>query len=390
MRKICVITGSRADYGLLCPLMQEIKKDAALKLQLVVADAHLSSYLGYAYRSPGKNGFKIDSKVRILGSANNEIGVASAIGRGIQGFATAFRRLSPDIIVVLGDRYEILAACIAAMVLRKPIAHIHGGESTEGAIDEAIRHSITKIAHIHFPATEEYRKRIVQLGENPNRIFLCGALGLDNIKRLKLLSRPEFEQSVKFKLGRLNFLVTYHPVTLEPNMARKQFQSLLSALDDFRDAKIIFTKPNSDMEGNIIAKMIDQYVSHSRERTKAFTSLGQIRYLSAIKFADAVIGNSSSGIIEAPEFHVPTVNIGIRQKGRVAAQSVIHCSPQTGDIIHAIHKALSEPFKEKIKSVRNPYVGGTVAAKIKHKLKTIMITPTFIQKKFYDLPIDRL
>jgi UDP-N-acetylglucosamine 2-epimerase (non-hydrolysing)/GDP/UDP-N,N'-diacetylbacillosamine 2-epimerase (hydrolysing) len=383
-RKICVITGTRADYGLLYGLMKEIQTDTDLQLQLIVTGMHLSPEFGLTYRTIEEDRFTIDAKVEMLLSSDTPVGIAKSIGLGVIGFADAIERLKPDIIVVLGDRYEILAAVQAALVARIPVAHIHGGETTEGLIDEAIRHSITKMAQIHFVAAEPYRKRVIQMGENPERVFNFGAPGLDNIVNLKLLNLSEFEQSIGFKLGVLNFLVTFHSVTLSENGPEFAMTELFAAFDCFPDAKIIFTKPNSDTDGRRIVHMIDDYVAKNPNKAIAFVSLGQLRYLSAVKHVDLVIGNSSSGLIEVPALKKPTINIGERQAGRLKASSVVDCEETKKDIHAAMLKALSPEFQQQLVSVKSLYGSGNASQKIKDYLK-IVDTHNILMKKFFDI-----
>lgn len=383
-RKICVVTGTRAEYGLLYWLMKEIDEDPDLSLQIVVTGMHLSPEFGLTYQVIEKDGFKIDEKVEMLLSSDTPVGIAKSMGVATMGFAEAFERLRPDLLVVLGDRYEILTAAQAAMVARIPIAHIHGGETTEGLIDEAIRHSVTKMAHLHFVAAEPYRKRVIQLGEHPGRVWNVGATAIDNIHRLKLMEKEEFENSIHFHLRRKTFLVTYHPVTLNKTGPYHAMKELLKALDTFKDAQIIFTKSNSDTEGRLINQMIDEYVRQNPERSIAYTSLGQLRYLSAIRHSDVVIGNSSSGLVEAPFFQKPTVNLGDRQNGRLKAESIIDCKENSDDIILAITKALSVDFQEILKHITSPYGTGKVAQKIKKILKDVSLEDV-LMKKFYDM-----
>ena len=382
-RKICVVTGTRAEYGLLYWLMKEIKDDPDLELQLVVTGMHLSTEFGLTYRKIEEDGFTIDVKVEMLLSSDTPVAIAKSIGLGVIGFADAFERLRPDIIVLLGDRFEILAAAQTALIAKIPLAHLHGGESTEGLIDEAIRHAVTKMAHLHFVASEPYRKRVIQMGEDPGLIFNFGAPGLDNINKLQLLNKEEFEQSINFKLGNINFLVTYHPVTLLSDATELSMASLLSALKFFPEAKIIFTKPNADTHGRIIIDMINRYVEDNRNNTVIFTNMGQKLYLSAIKHVDAVIGNSSSGLTEVPLFKKPTINLGDRQRGRLKAKSVIDCEENTEAIIAAIKKALSPEFQKTLASVNSLYGYGDVSPKIKDILKSINLD-RIIMKKFYN------
>jgi len=382
MRRICVVTGTRAEYGLLYWLMKEIQADRELQLQVMVTGMHLSPEFGLTYKIIEEDGFIIDAKVEMLLSSDTPIGIAKSIGLGVIGFADALERLKPDIMVVLGDRYEILAAVQAAMVARIPIAHIHGGELTEGAIDEGIRHAVTKLAHFHFAAAEPYRRRIIQLGEQPNTVFTVGAPGLDNIKNLQLLDREDFEKATGFKLGKLNFMVTYHPETLGNTSSSETMFNLLNALDHFCDAHIIFTRPNSDADSRVINRMLDKYVERAKERTAVFTSLGQLNYLSALKHVDVVIGNSSSGIIEAPACHVATVNIGDRQKGRLKSDSVIDCDASVQSVVAAINKALSTEFRKITNESLPPYGDGNASQHIKHHLKSAVLTT---RKIFFDI-----
>lgn len=382
MRKICVITGSRAEYGLLYWLMKDILADPELQLQLIVTGMHLSPEFGLTYQIIEEDGFFIDSKIEMLLSSDTPVGITKSIGLGVISFADTLERFKPDIMVVLGDRYEILAATQAALVARIPVAHIHGGETTEGAIDESIRHAITKMSQLHFVAAEPYRKRVIQMGEHPATVFNVGAPGLDNIRRIPLLDRNQLEDSIGFRLGIMNFLVTYHPATLGAISPLHAMQELLKALDKFPESQIIFTKPNSDTDGRIIGQMIDEYTQCNKGRTHVFTSMGQIRYLSALQYVDAVIGNSSSGIIEAPAFHVPTVNIGVRQSGRLKADSIIDCLETSESIVTAINRALSPEFREKCQKCVSLYGCGDAVFQILKHLKQNELGTT---KIFYDL-----
>ncbi len=386
-RKICIVTGTRAEYGLLYWLMKEIQADPDLVLQIVATGMHLSPEFGLTYRKIEEDGFRINEKVEMLLSSDTPVGIAKSIGLGVIGFADAIDRLKPDIVVILGDRFEIFAAAQAAMIARIPIAHIHGGETTEGAIDEAMRHAITKMSHFHFTAAEPYRQRVIQLGESPERVLNYGAPGLDNLKKLALLDKKAFEKAIDFQLGNLSFLITYHPVTLCDTGPEKPINELFQAIDHFLDAKIIFTKANADTAGRIINQKIDAYVKKNTQRAKVFTSMGQLLYLSAIKNADIVIGNSSSGIVETPAFHKPTVNIGMRQQGRLKAASIIDCKEKEQAIVAAIKKGLSPEFNEISKNAVNPYGQGDVFYKIKEYLKKVSLRD-ILMKKFYDVSHD--
>lgn len=386
MKKICIITGTRAEYGLLYWLIKAVNDDADLELQLVVTGMHLSPEFGLTYKEIEKE-FKINKRIEMLLSSDTPIGVSKSMGLAQISFAEAFDELRPDIVVVLGDRYEIFAAASAAMIARIPIAHLHGGELTEGAFDDAIRHSITKMAHLHFTATEEYRNRVIRLGENPNTAFNVGGMGIENIKRLNLLSKEELEKSISFKLDQKNILVTFHPVTLEKRTAKEQFKELLDAIDDLQNTRIIFTKANSDTDGRVINQMIDEYVSKNAHKSIAFVSLGQLRYLSALRFVDCVVGNSSSGLLEAPSFKIGTINIGDRQKGRIKACSVLDCEPTKAGICAAFERVYSEEFQSSLKSVKNPYGDGCASRQIIEILKKADFG-NILKKQFYDLRQD--
>jgi len=383
MRKICVVTGTRAEYGLLYWLMREIDSSNDFSLQLIVTGMHLSREFGLTYTQIEADGFRIDRKVEMLLSSDSDVAVAKSMGVALSGFAEAFAEMRPDLLVVLGDRFEIFSAVVAATVVRIPIAHLHGGETTEGAFDESFRHSITKMSHFHFTATEIYRQRVIQLGEQPEKVFNVGAPGLDNVQRLVLLSKRELEESIDFILGERNLLITFHPVTLEDSTAESQFAQLLAALDVLEDTKLIFTKANADIDGRVINGMIDEYVSYNMHKAIAYTSLGQLRYLSAMKYVDGVVGNSSSGLLEAPSFKIGTVNIGDRQAGRIKALSVIDCKPAQKDIGKALEILYSESFQMKLKNVINPHGCGDVAQRIVSVLRESSFYGV-LKKSFYD------
>lgn len=383
MRKICVITGTRAEFGLLRPLIELIDKDKNLQLQLIATGMHLSPEFGYTLDEIIASGFVVDKKVECLLSSDTSVGVSKSIALAISGFADALEELQPDLVVVLGDRTEILGAVIAAGMANIHIAHLHGGETTEGAYDEAIRHSITKFSHLHFTSTEAYRKRVIQLGEQPNTVFNVGAIGLDAIKKLKLLSREEFENSIGLKLKKRNVLITYHPVTLDKEAPIETFENILQALDELTDTALIFTHANSDKNGRIINKMITQYVNTHKDKAIEFKSLGQLRYLSALQFVDFVIGNSSSGMTEVPAFHIPTINIGDRQRGRICNESVINSNNSLEDIKKSITFALDKQFRETIQQQEMLYGDGTAAEKILKVIKEHTIIP--LKKSFYDI-----
>jgi len=382
-RKICIITGTRAEYGLLYWLMREVKKTYDLELQIIVTGMHLSPEFGLTYKQIEHDGFTINEKVEMLLSSDSEIGITKSVGVGVIGFADALSNLSPDLVVVLGDRFEIFAAVTAAMIMKIPVAHLHGGEATEGLIDEAIRHSITKMSHLHFTATEDYRRRVIQLGEHPDMVFNVGAAGIDNIKKLNLLSKHEFEQSIQFKLARKNLLVSFHPVTLENTTSQAQFNHLLNAMDKLEGVNIIFTKSNADTDGRVINSMIDDYVSCHLDTAIVFDSLGQLRYLSAMQYVDGVVGNSSSGLLEAPSFTIGTINIGDRQRGRIKAASVIDCLPTEESISESLQKLFSVEFTEYVKQTVSPFGDGGVAEKITETIRSINLEG-IIKKQFYD------
>ena len=382
-RKICIVTGSRADYGLLYWLIKEVEKDKNLKLQLIVTGMHLSSKFGSTYKEIEKD-FKIDKKINISLYSDTSEGISRSMGIAQTSFSKAYKKLKPDIIVVLGDRFEIFSAVSSAMISRIPIAHIHGGEATEGLIDEAIRHCITKMSHIHFTATDEYSKRVIQLGEAPNKVFNVGGAGIENIKRLKLLTKEEFEKSINFKLNIKNILVTFHPVTLERKTSKKHFQEILNSLDELKDTNIIFTKANSDVDGKIINQMIDKYTRKNSDKSIGVASLGQLNYLSALKHIDVIVGNSSSGISEAPSFKIATINIGDRQNGRIKAESVVDCLSNKKDIKRAIKRVYSDEFKNLLKNVKNPYGNGYASKKIIKVLKTIKLDK-ILKKPFFNI-----
>ena len=384
MRKICVVTGSRAEYGLLSGLMRAIKEDKELQLQVIATNMHLSPEFGLTYREIEKDGFQVDKKVQMLLSSDTPNATTKSVGLATIGFADAYEDLQPDLLVVLGDRFEILAAVTAALFFKIPVAHLHGGEITEGAYDDCIRHAITKMSHLHFTSTEAYRQRVIQLGEQPDRVFYVGAIGVENIKRMPLMSKEELEESIGFELGEKSLLVTYHPVTLEDHTAADQCKSLLEALDEFPDYKIIFTLPNSDTDGRVIIRLINEYVSLHSEHCMAIPSLGLRRYLSALHCVSAVVGNSSSGIIEVPSFGIPTLDIGDRQKGRIAAESVWHCDVAKCGIVEGLKKVLSPLWITSAKNAQNPYDKEDTIASI-HKIIRTYPLEGLQKKSFYNI-----
>ncbi len=381
-RKVCVITGARADYGLLRWVMQGIKEAPELELQVVACGMHLSPEFGLTYRAIEADGFRIDRRVESLTSSDTAVGLAKSMGLGLIGFADALAELRPDIVLVLGDRFEIHAAVSAALVARIPVAHLHGGELTFGAIDDALRHSITKMSHLHFVATEEYRQRVIQLGEQPDRVFVVGGLGVDSIMRLDLLDRTELESALEFKLCPRNLLITFHPETLESSSPADQLAELLAALDALDDTGLIFTMPNADTGGRELIRMIDDYVSRNGN-ARAYTSLGQLRYLSCIAHVDGVVGNSSSGLLEAPSFRKASVNIGERQRGRIQAASVINCCADRQSIGEALDRLYSPEFQASLAHVHNPYGDGGASEKVVQVLQTHSLDDV-VKKMFFD------
>jgi GDP/UDP-N,N'-diacetylbacillosamine 2-epimerase (hydrolysing) len=383
MKKVAVVTGSRAEYGLLKPLLYAINNSDQLQLLLLVTGMHLMPEFGNTYLQIEEDGFKINAKIDDGLKGDTAKDISRAVGKATIGFAETLHSLRPELMVVLGDRSEILAAVTAAVIFNIPVAHIHGGETTEGAYDEFIRHAITKMSHLHFASCERYRKRIIQLGEHPSTVFNVGAIGIDSIKKLPLMDKPTFEAAIGKTLDKKAVLITFHPVTLEKNTAKEQFGTLLEVLDKLKETTLIFTKPNSDKDGLVIGEMIDNYVNLKPDKAVAFFSLGQHRYLSALQHVDFVIGNSSSGIIEVPYFKKPSINIGDRQKGRITPDSVIHCKPRRQNIIEAIKKANSKDFNEKVQAQRQLYGDGHTTEKIVKQLTTL--DTKSLKKIFYDL-----
>jgi GDP/UDP-N,N'-diacetylbacillosamine 2-epimerase (hydrolysing) len=386
-RRVALVTGTRAEYGLLQGLMKEIQADPDLDLQLVVTGMHLAPEFGLTWQDIEKDGFTIDRTIDMLLSSDTPLGTAKSMGLGMIGLADALSSLAPDIVVLLGDRFEMLSAAAAALVLGIPIAHIHGGEITLGAMDDAIRHGITKMSHLHFTAAEPYRKRVVQLGEDPARVYNVGALGVENIRQMELMDQAELEDGIGMKLGPDSILVTFHPVTLEPGLSEPQFNELLSALDERPGLRILFTAANADAEGRKINAMIETYVAENKDRSVFVHSLGQKRYLGALNCIGAMVGNSSSGLVEAPSFGLPTINIGRRQEGRIRAATVIDVPPERSAILAALDKALSKEFRESVKNSFNPYESPDTARRIKDAIKETDLSK-LCPKMFYDLPND--
>jgi len=386
MRKIAVITGARADYGLLYWVIKGIHDDPDLELQLIVTGMHLSPEFGLTVKDIERDGFPIVERVEMLLSSDTEEAISLSMGMGLIGFAKIYHKLKPDIVVVLGDRFELHAAVSAAIPFRIPIAHIHGGEATEGVIDEVIRHSITKMSHIHFASNEHYKKRIIQMGEKPDNVYCFGSPGIDNIFKLKLFSREGLCKELNITGNKKIGVVTYHPVTLDTNKGEEQIIELLGALIGTEDVFWVFTLTNADTNGRIIIEKIDEFVKKYPKIAKHFDSLGQVRYLSLLKHADVMVGNSSSGIIEAPTFDLPVVNIGDRQSGRVRARNVIDVSECKEDAItKAIARGMSVGFRRSLKGEKNPYGEGCASEKIIEILRTTSLGDKIIKKRFCEI-----
>jgi GDP/UDP-N,N'-diacetylbacillosamine 2-epimerase (hydrolysing) len=383
-RKVCVVTGSRAEFGLLRLLMHQIRKSDCFELQVLATGMHLAPQFGSTYKEIQDEGFEIAQRVDMRLEGDSPTSVIKSMGIGLIGFADAFDALHPDLVVVLGDRFEIFAAAAAATVARIPIAHLHGGESTEGAIDEAFRHSTTKMAHLHFVAAEEYRSRVIQLGEHPDRVFTIGGLGIDNIKSMQLLGKEELEAQLAFRFGARSLLVTFHPATLDKRSAGTQVRELLAALGELNETNLVFTAPNADPEGGEIRELIEAFVA-THGNAKLFASLGSLRYLSCLQYVDGVVGNSSSGLIEVPAFRKGSINIGDRQRGRLKASSVIDCEPSRADIAQAISHLYSDQFKASLVNVVNPYGDGGASEAIVGILERWDFG-SLLKKEFYEFP----
>jgi GDP/UDP-N,N'-diacetylbacillosamine 2-epimerase (hydrolysing) len=384
MRKVCLFTSTRADWGLLRGLAEKIRDDVSLELMLIVSGSHLSRAHGMTVCEIRNEGFGEFEEVDILKFDDDETGVCRTMGLALSSYGQTLRRLSPDILTVLGDRYETFCIVAAAQILKIPVAHLHGGETTEGAIDEAFRHSITKMSHLHFPSADLYRNRIVQMGESPERVFNVGALGIQNIRKLKLWTKQQLSRSLGFDFDRPYFLVTFHPVTLERSTATEQIEQLLLALNHFPDHKVVFTKANADSGGTEINRCMDRYAEINPGRCLSVFSLGHLRYLSAVAHCEAVVGNSSSGILEAPVLNVPTVNIGDRQKGRLRVDSILDCSPALGEIIKALTLAISPAFRRKISGCKHPAEKPETAERIAETLRFHNLDG-ILKKNFHDL-----
>lgn len=380
-KKICVVTSTRAEYGLLRPLIKRINDDSELTLLLAVTGSHLSYKFGHTVDEIIKDNFPIDKSIEIPLETNSSLAMANSMSFALSAFSQYFFQKKPDMVVILGDRYEAFAIATAAALCKIPISHIHGGETTEGALDEFFRHSITKMSYLHFTSCETYRQRVIQLGENPKRVFNVGALGIENIKKLRLLDLEAVAKIINIDVTKPYCMITFHPVTLDENTAEEQFSQLLKAIDKYENIQFIFTKANSDTDGDKINKLIDDYAKR-KENVRAFFSLGVINYLSAMKYSKMVIGNSSSGIIETPSFKIPTINIGDRQKGRIQATSVINCLPFAEDISSAIDTAFIADYSNSV----NPYEGKDTSQDIINIIKNAFSNDRItLKKSFYDI-----
>lgn len=384
MRKICFVTGTRAEYGLLSRLIRLVKDSRDCELQIIATNMHLMPEYGNTYQEILKDGFSIDEMVPMPKISDDDYGVVASMAVEMQGVNDAFKKLTPDMIVILGDRYEMLVVASVAMLNHIPIAHLHGGEITEGAMDDSIRHAITKLSHLHFTATEEHRNRVIQLGEQPDRVFNVGAIGVENLKRIPITPKEELEKDIDFILDENTIQVTYHPVTLGTRTIEDEIVDFLKAMDNFPQLRILFTMPNSDQGGDIIRKHIEEYCVANSTRCKAFTSLGMKRYISVIQYVRAVVGNSSSGLIEVPSAHVPTLNIGDRQKRRTRGESVYDCGSSCQEIVEGMNIILSDEFRNKARTAENPYEKEGTAEKIYKVISTVPLYK-LIHKSFYDL-----
>lgn len=385
MKKIIVLTATRAEYGLLSPIIKKLMGEDDIQVEVVVTGMHLSPEFGYTYKEIEADGVKITKKIEILMSSDTACGISKSMGLAMISFAEYFEESKPDALLVLGDRYETLAVCCVAMNAQIPIIHMYGGETTEGAIDEAVRHSISKMSYLHFTSTEEYRKRVIQLGEDPNRIFCVGAMGVENVKKIELFSKDELEKSLAIKLRNKYALVTFHPVTLEQNSVEEEICQLINAIEQFPDLDFIITKANADKGGKTINRLLDEF-SKKRDNVHLFDSLGRKRYLSAVKYCEMVIGNSSSGLVEVPSFKKPTINIGNRQKGRIRGETVIDAIPQTESITNAICLARTDEYKKICENSVNPYEKIDTSSQIVAKIRSeILFANLSLMKKFYDI-----
>lgn len=385
MKKLTIVTATRAEYGLLAPIIKRFISEPEIDVRVAVTGAHLSPEFGMTVKEIESDGIPIDKKIEILMSSDTPVAISKSMGLALISFAEYFEESKPDALMLLGDRYETLAVACAAMNARIPIIHLYGGEATEGAIDEAVRNAITKMSFLHFTSTEEYKHRVIQMGEAPDRVFCVGAMGVENAKNVKLLSKKELEKEIGFSLGDKYAVLTFHPVTLESNTAERQTNELLQAIIKAPDINFLCTKANADADGRIINKLIEKY-AEEYPNIHLVDSLGAKRYLSAVSHSEFVIGNSSSGIVEVPSFKIPTINIGDRQLGRIQAESIINCEPQENRIFEAIKKAMSKEFKDRLDNIKNPYGDGNISVKILDIIKDFFTNEKIVlKKKFYDI-----
>ena len=382
-RKVCVVTGGRADYDLLKLLMREIQKSRYFKLQVLATGSHFLAKFGSTYRQILRDGFRMDARVDMKPVGDSAVALGKAMSIGISGISRALEKLRPDLMICLGDRYEVLGAAIAATLVGVPIVHLHGGELTEGAYDDAFRHAITKMAHFHFVSTTAYRNRVIQMGEQPSRVFQVGALGVDNVLATPFISRKELEKNLRFRFQPTNLLVTFHPATLEPRKVKRQTQALLQALQTLPKTGLIFTMPGADKGSTTIWKEICTFVK-KHPHSKAFRALGSRVYLSCMREADGVVGNSSSGLLEAPVLKKPVVNIGERQRGRLAPANVVSCPGNPIAIRRALTRILSKNFRHRCADLKNPFGSGSAAQRIVARLRSFP-DHSSCQKRFYDL-----
>lgn len=390
MKKLCVVTATRAEYGLLRPLIAKISEDEYFELCLVVTGTHLSQKFGYTITEIEKDGFCISEKIDIFNDDFSDVGICKAMGVASGKFGEMYGRQKPDMLIILGDRYELMPICSSATIMGIPIAHISGGELTEGVIDEAVRHCVTKMSYLHFPGCERYRQRIIQLGEQPERVFNYGDIGVENIRNMEYLSKKQLEESLEIPLDKPFASVTFHPVTLEKGTAESQTRELIAALQRYPNIDFIVTMANADSQGEIINKIFKECERES-ENIFLFSSLGIQRYLSLLKYAQFVIGNSSSGIVEAPCFGIPTINIGDRQKGRLRAESVVDCLPVEKSICESIELVMSEEFREIAKNAKNPYGEGNTSIKILETIKDYLQKEKIhLKKKFFDIEDEKM
>lgn len=389
MKNICVLTATRAEYGLLKNVILKLRREPEFHVNVIATGMHLDRDFGETYREIEEDGIQITARIPILSKKDGSVGMSETMAEALVRFGLFFAENRQDLLVVLGDRYETMAVCIAAMNAQIPIAHIHGGEVTEGAIDDAIRHSITKMSFLHFTSTEVYRRRVIQLGEDPGRVFFVGALGVENILSQKLLEKADLEKAIQFTLGTRYCLVTFHPVTLEKDSAMEQIRELFQAMDEMTEYHYLITKSNADAGGRLINECLEEFASERKERIYLTESLGMIRYLSAMKYCSMVIGNSSSGILEAPAMGVPTINIGDRQRGRIQADSIINCQPDCGSIKEAMRRAETNEFRETVRKQILPFGDGDTSGSIVSRIKECMSgkgeAGIDLKKKFYDV-----